>query len=368
MASDRYSRFVEGMEAHNVDLLALIPSPTFFYLSGLDFHLMERPIVGYFSPRRQPLLVVPELERERAGTSSFECEILTYGESDASREAAFSQAVEKVKGLSTRVSIEPLRMRAFEMQLLERSNPEWVFTNAEVLLRELRIQKDDVEIESIRRAVIIAEDALRQTLPQIHSGMSERELASELTIQLLKAGSEPDLPFNPIVASGPNSALPHATPTDRQLETGDLLIIDWGARHNGYISDITRTFAIGEIDPELLQIAEIVALANDSGREAVSPGTPCGRVDKAAREVIDAAGFGEYFVHRTGHGIGLEAHEPPNIRAGEELILSPGLTFTVEPGIYLPDHGGVRIEDDIVVTQSGAESLTTLPRQLEILG
>jgi Xaa-Pro dipeptidase len=199
----------------------------------------------------------------------------------------------------------------------------------------------------MRRAVIIAEDALRQTLPQIHPGKSERELASELTIQLLKAGSEPDLPFNPIVASGPNSALPHATPTDRQLEIGDLLILDWGARHNGYISDITRTFAIGEIDPELLQIAEIVALANDSGREA---------------------GFGEYFVHRTGHGIGLEAHEPPNIRAGEELILSPGMTFTVEPGIYLPDRGGVRIEDDVVVTQSGVESLTTLPRQLEILG
>ncbi len=368
MAINRYSHFHEGMEAHDVDLLALIPSPTFFYLSGVDFHLMERPIVGFFSPRRQPLLVVPELERERAESSSFECEVITYGESDVSREAAFSQAVEKVKGLSTKVSVEPLRMRVFEMQLLEHANPEWVFTNAEALLCELRIQKDDVEIESIRQAVIIAEHALRQTLPKIRSGISERELAAELTIQLLKAGSEPELPFNPIVASGPNSALPHATPTDRQLDTGDLLILDWGARHNGYISDITRTFAIGEIDPELLQVAEIVALANDSGRESASPGTPCGLVDKAARDVIDAAGFGEFFVHRTGHGIGLEAHEPPNIRAGEELILTPGMTFTVEPGIYIPDRGGVRIEDDVVVTQSGAESLTTLPRQLEILG
>jgi len=368
MTVDRYSHFQEGMETQNVSLLALIPSPTFFYLSGLDFHLMERPVVGFFSPRGQPLLVVPELERERAESSSFECEVITYGESDASREAAFSQAVEKVKGLSTKVGIEPLRMRAFEMQLLENANPEWSFTNAEVLLSELRIHKDEVEIESIRRAVIIAERALRQTLPQIRSGISERELAAELTIQLLKAGSEPDLPFNPIVASGPNSALPHATPTDRDLETGDLLIIDWGARHNGYISDITRTFAIGEIDPELMRIADIVATANNAGREAVSPGIPCGLVDKAAREVIDAAGFGEYFVHRTGHGIGLEAHEPPNIRAGEELVLAPGMTFTVEPGIYLPDRGGVRIEDDVVVTQSGAEILSSLPRQLEILG
>ncbi len=368
MTSNRYSQFQEGMKAHKVELLALIPSPTFFYLSGLDFHLMERPIVGFFSPRRQPLLVVPELELRRAESSSFECEIITYGESDASREAAFSQAVEKLKALSTKVSIEPLRMRAFEMQLLEHANPEWAFINAEVFLRELRIHKDEAEIESMRQAISIAEQALRQTLPQIRSGISERELAAELTIHLLKAGSEPDLPFNPIVASGPNSALPHATPTDRLLETGDLLILDWGARHNGYISDITRTFAIGEIDPELMQIAEIVALANDAGRETVSPGTPCGLVDKAAREVIDAAGFGEYFVHRTGHGIGLEAHEPPNIRAGEELVLTPGMTFTVEPGIYLPGRGGVRIEDDIVVTHSGAESLSTLPRHLEILG
>jgi len=367
MTIDHYSHLREAMEEQNVDLLALIPSPTFFYLSGLDFHLMERPIVGFFSPRRQPLLIVPELERERAEGSSFDCDIITYGESDASRQAAFSQAVDKVKGLSAKVGIEPLRMRAFEMQLLEHANPEWVFTTAEVLLRELRIHKDEDEIESIRQAIIVAEQALRQTLPQIRSGISERELAAELTIQLLKAGSEPDLPFNPIVASGPNSALPHATPTHRKLEAGDLLIIDWGARHNGYISDITRTFAIGEIDPELMQIAEIVALANDSGREAVSPGTPCGLVDKASREVIDAAGFGEYFVHRTGHGIGLEAHESPNIRAGEELVLAPGMTFTVEPGIYLPDRGGVRIEDDVVVTQSGALSLTTLPRHLEIL-
>ncbi|MCK5633974.1 MAG: aminopeptidase P family protein [Anaerolineales bacterium] len=367
MTIDRYFHFKEGMKAHNVDLLALIPSPTFFYLSGLDFHLMERPIVGFFSPHRQPLLVVPELERDRAESSSFECEILTYGESDASREAAFAQASEKLKELSTKVGIEPLRMRAFEMQLFEHANPEWTFVNAEVLLREMRIHKDELEIGSLRQAVIIAEHALRQTLPQIRCGISERELAAELTIQLLKAGSEPDLPFSPIVASGPNSALPHATPTDRQLETGDLLILDWGARHNGYISDITRTFAIGEVDPDLMQIAEIVALANDAGREAVAPGALCGLVDNAAREVIDAAGYGEYFVHRTGHGIGLEAHEPPNIRAGEELILMPGMTFTVEPGIYLPNRGGVRIEDDVVVTQSGAESLTTLPRQLEVL-
>lgn len=367
MVTDRYSLFNDGMKAQDINLLALIPSPSFFYLSGLDFHLMERPVVGFFSPHRQPLLVVPELERDRADTAAFECEIMTYGESDASRETAFSQAAGKLKKLSTEVGIEPLRMRAFEMQLLERANPEWVFTNADTLLHQLRMQKDDVELESMHQATQIAEQALREILPRMRPGISERELAAELTIQLLKAGSEPELPFTPIVASGPNSALPHATPTERQLETGDLLIIDWGARHDGYVSDITRTFAISEIDPELLQIAEIVALANAAGREAVSPGTSCDLVDRAAREVIDGAGYGEYFIHRTGHGIGLEPHEPPNIRSGEQLLLATGMTFTVEPGIYLPGRGGVRIEDDVVVTQSGGESLTNLPRSLLVL-
>jgi len=367
MKTDRYALFNEGMKVQEVNLLALIPSPSFFYLTGLDFHLMERPVVGFFSPHRQPLLVVPELERDRAESSAFECEIITYDESDASRESAFSQAAEKLKKLSAEVGIEPLRMRAFEMLLLERANPEWVFTDADILLRDLRIQKDAFELESMQQAARIAEQALRETLPRMRAGITERELAAQLTIQLLKAGSEPELPFNPIVASGPNSALPHATPTDRQLEPGDLLIIDWGARHNGYVSDITRTFAIGEIDPDLMAIAEIVASANTAGRDAVSPGTSCDQVDKAAREIIDAAGYGEYFIHRTGHGIGLEPHEHPNIRAGEELILKPGMTFTVEPGIYLPGRGGVRIEDNVVVTQSSAEILTNLPRPLWVL-
>jgi Xaa-Pro dipeptidase len=166
------------------------------------------------------------------------------------------------------------------------------------------------------------------------------------------------------VAFGENSANPHAVPTDRVLKSGDLILIDWGASFDGYLSDITRTFTFGEVDEELLRIGEIVRQANHAGRHAGAAGVPAGTVDRAARAVIEAAGYGPAFFHRTGHGLGMEPHEAPYIYAENDQILSPGMTFTVEPGIYLPGKGGVRIEDDVVVTADGLQSLTDLPREV----
>ena len=219
----------------------------------------------------------------------------------------------------------------------------------------------------MRKAVEIAQAALGATLPSIKINMTERELASELVLQLFRAGTDPDMPFSPIVSCGPNSANPHASPTDRRLTPGDLLVIDWGASHRGYCSDITRTFAIGEPAPEETRIAEIVLQANTAAREAARPGVQASSVDFAARNVIDQAGFGKYFIHRTGHGLGMEGHEPPYIRSDNELILQPGMVFTIEPGIYLPERNGVRIEDNVVITDDGSVCLTDLPRDLQII-
>jgi Xaa-Pro dipeptidase len=146
------------------------------------------------------------------------------------------------------------------------------------------------------------------------------------------------------------------------------LLIDYGASVNGYASDITRTFAIGTLSPELAQVHEIVQAANAAGRAAAGPGVSCQEVDRAARRVIEDAGYGEYFIHRTGHGLGLETHEPPYMVEGNARRLQVGMTFTVEPGIYLPGRGGVRVEDDVVITEEGCESLTTLARDLKIVG
>jgi len=350
-----------------LDLLAVLPGPNLVYLAGLHFHLMERPTLLLVPSESDPALVLPELEAARVTDAQPGLTCFSYGESDDERRQAFEQAARHFAA-ARRVGIEPLRMRFFEQQLLLGAAPQWELVDAGAVLSELRLRKTPLEIQNMRQAVLIAEQALKSTLPAVRPGMSERELAAELVIQLLRAGSEPDLPFAPIVASGPNSALPHATPTDRKLQAGDMLIIDWGARHAGYISDLTRTFSIGPPSETMLAVHKLVEAANQAGREAAHDGVSVGQVDRAAREVIEAGGYGEYFIHRTGHGIGLEPHEPPGIRAGDALRLEAGMTFTIEPGIYLPGQGGVRIEDNVAVTQGGLMVLSSLPRGLVAVG
>jgi Xaa-Pro dipeptidase len=198
--------------------------------------------------------------------------------------------------------------------------------------------------------------------------MTEKELAAELMTQLLKHGSEPELPFAPIISGGPNSANPHASPSERRLQAGDLLVVDWGATYDGYISDLTRTFAVGEVDEEYKKIHQIVQDANAAGRAAGKPGAPCAAVDKAARDVIEQAGYGVYFTHRTGHGIGMEGHEEPYMRGDNMQLLEPGMAFTVEPGIYLPGRNGVRIEDNVVITETGADVLSDMAREIRVVG
>jgi Xaa-Pro dipeptidase len=313
-------------------------------------------------------LILPELERTKGEACPLKPNLFSYTEDPASRQATFESAARQLGLPGRRLGVEPLRLRVFELRLLEASAPGAVFASAEDLITGLRIAKDQAEIEAMRRAVQAAEAAFRATVPLIKLGMTERELASELTIQLLRAGSESELPFPPIVASGPNSALPHGVPTDRRLQRGDLLIIDWGATVEGYISDLTRTLAFAPLDPELGRVHAVVLEANQAGRSMARPGTACAEVDRAARQVIDAAGYGAHFTHRTGHGIGMEAHEPPYIRGDNLDLLAPGMTFTVEPGVYLEGRGGVRIEDNLVITPEGAESLSTHDRSLTVIG
>jgi Xaa-Pro dipeptidase len=175
------------------------------------------------------------------------------------------------------------------------------------------------------------------------------------------------MPFEPIVVAGPNAASPHAVPSDRPIRPGEPIVIDCGAVMGGYVSDITRTVAFGGLPEEMMRVYEVVRRANEAGRAAVRPGRAAQEVDRAARRVIREAGYGDYFIHRTGHGLGLEVHEPPYIVEGNRLPLQVGMTFTVEPGVYLPGVGGVRIEDDMLVTPEGAETLTAFPRELIVV-
>jgi len=365
--TQRQTRLAAALASSDLNALALNPGPSLTYLTGLHFHLSERPIIALFIPHSPVILILPELEAMKTNSATFPVQVFPYGENPEDWPGVFRQAVLAAKINSRTVGVEHIRMRLLEHRLLEDATKETVFTSAEDVLASLRMYKDETEIQSMRQAVVIAQKAMQATIRHIKIGMTEQQLASELTLALLRAGSDPQFPFSPIVSAGLNSANPHATPTDRPLQPGDLLVIDWGAMYSGYISDITRTFAIGKISKELETIAEIVLLANEAGRNAVKPGVPACEVDSATRKVIVDAGYGQFFIHRTGHGIGMEAHEPPYIRSDNVMNLDPGMAFTIEPGIYLPDIGGVRIEDNIVITSEGVLFLTDFPRQLQVI-
>ncbi len=351
------------LSTHRLDAIALIPGQSLTYITGLHFHTSERPVTLIIS-KDQSVLIMPELEVAKANQSKIPLHVIPFKDNPASWPLAFAQAIQYLGLQKAKIGVESTRMRYQELSLLQQSSPGLAFLSGDVLLTTLRIQKSGDEIQSIRQAVKIAEDALTATLPVIGPGTSEAQIALELTINLIRFGSITGSSFEPIVAAGPNAANPHATISDRVLQNGDLLIIDWGAVYNDYISDLTRTFAIGPVEEELARIVEIVHQANSAGRLASQPGVTAGSVDKATRNIIQEAGYGEFFIHRTGHGIGMEVHEPPYIFSENDLLLEPGMVYTIEPGIYLPGKAGVRIEDNVVITEQGCEVLSQFPREL----
>lgn len=363
--AERLRALARGAELQAV---ALVPGPNLAYVTGLRFHLSERPVLGFFPVEGRPVLVVPRLERTKAERAPYPCEIVTYEDASGPR-SAMRAALVALALDGAWVGVEGRRMRFLELDLMARTEAGPRVFDAQELFTELRIRKSLEEVAAMRQAVTVAETAIAQVLGLLRPGMTEREAASALVARLIGAGSDPELPFSPIVAAGENGALPHATPTDRTLRPGDVVTIDWGAAHDGYISDITRNYAVGgPVPPELARAHDVVRAANEAGRAAVRPGASGHEVDRACRRVIEDAGLGALFPHRTGHGIGLEGHEEPQAKEGAHRPLEPGMTFTVEPGVYLPGVGGVRIEDDVLVTANGCETLTTLERELVSLG
>jgi Xaa-Pro dipeptidase len=368
MTLARLNSLSASLQTSKLDAVILNPGPTLTYLTGVDFHLMERPIVLFVAPGQDPVLVLPELEMLKVEMFPYKVKAFAYGENPAEWDAAFRKAAQSLGLDGKRIGVEPRQLRLLDFGHVKAGAPEAEYPDASEVLTGLRLKKDKAEVDNMRQAVKIAQDSLEAAIPLIKIGMTERELSSELVIQLLKHGSDPEMPFAPIVAGGPNGANPHAAPTDRKLQAGDLLVIDWGAAHNHYISDLTRTFAVGQVDDECRRIHKIVQDANAAGRAAGKPGAACADVDKATRDVIEKSGYGKYFTHRTGHGIGMEGHEDPYMRGDNMQLLEPGMAYTVEPGIYLPNRNGVRIEDNIVITDSGADCLSDMPREIRTVG
>jgi Xaa-Pro aminopeptidase len=235
----------------------------------------------------------------------------------------------------------------------------------EDVVEGLRRVKEPGEVARVHAACAIADDALATTLPMLADAPTEREFALALEIEMRRRGAS-GTSFDTICASGPNGALPHARPSERRVQRGELVVIDFGCIVDGYCSDMTRTVSVGDPGSEATRMWDVVRASQQAGREAVVAGVACAEVDRACREVIDAAGWGDAFSHGTGHGVGLEIHEAPRVAKASGGSLDAGVVVTIEPGVYLPGIGGVRLEDTVVVTDAGADALTSFPKHLSI--
>jgi Xaa-Pro dipeptidase len=365
MQIDYEARRARLRQIAGVDAVAIVPGWNMVYFTGIHAHLNERPFIalvtaddiGFILPRLELLNV----------TARNDLTAKTFAWTDEDGyEGAFAAALDEMGLRGKTLGIDGFTMRASEMLTFQRHDPTLNIRTIEDDLIAIRAIKSADEIEAMRRACQIAESALAQLISETQIGMTERQLSLRLSALMVEHGGEGDS-FAPHVQIGTNSANPHGVSGDRPLSEGEFMLIDFGCRWGGYPSDITRTFCFGEPTPEMQHIYDAVLAANEAGKAAAKPGVPMRVVDQAARQVIVDAGYGDYFTHRTGHGIGLDIHESiPQIASNVETLLQPGMTFTVEPGIYLPQLGGVRIEDNLAITETGADILTSYPRSLRV--
>ncbi|MBZ0293778.1 MAG: Xaa-Pro peptidase family protein [Anaerolineae bacterium] len=363
---DYKARQARLKEINKADALAIVPGANMVYFTGLRFHLSERPIVALFTPDGELSFIIPELEMPKLhDRPDLEARAFVWKDEDGFM-GAFEAAVRELGLQNGVLGIDGMTMRVSEWLTFQEIAPALKVAKLEDELTHIRAIKMPDEIALMRKAIGISETALTNLLPKLKPGMSETQIAGMLNDELTAAGSTANA-FSPLVQTGPNSALPHGMLTDRRLNADEFLLIDYGASVEDYPSDITRTFCLGTPTAEMQKMYDTVLRANEAARDVAGPGVKMGDVDKAARDVISAAGYGEYFIHRTGHGLGMGGHEViPQIAAGVEILLEPGMSFTIEPGVYVPGLGGVRIEDNVVVTDNGIDLLTSFPRQLTL--
>jgi Xaa-Pro aminopeptidase len=359
--ADRRANAMASVERAGLRGLLVAPGPDLVYLTGHAPPPLERLTMLVMPADGDPVLVVPALERPLAESAPGApgLEIRDWRDS---RDDPYALVVDVLR--PGRYAITD-HTWASHLLALQRTTPDRAFVATGEVLPLLRAIKDADEIGRLRAAGSAADAVFAEVLALGFEGRAEREVAGELARLLLDHGHQ-RADFT-IVGSGPNAASSHHEAGDRRIAAGDAVVMDFGGVMDHYCSDITRTVFVGEPTHEQLEIYDVVRAAQQAAFEAVRPGVQAQEVDRAARGVISDAGYGERFVHRTGHGIGLEVHEPPYIVEGNATALEPGMTFSDEPGIYLVGRFGVRIEDQVAVTAEGAERLNEASRELTVV-
>ena len=344
---DRLARARRQLAETGADALFVTPSTNLFYLAGISFHRSER-LTAVLLPREgDPVLVVPAFEETHARNMTPIERIVTWQET----EDPFRKAASLLGAAKGVLCVEP--STAFDdVEKLLAHAPGWTPRSGADVFAAMRMVKSSSELDAMRRAIATGFERFRKAFASLAPGVREADVSAAF-------GGEN------VVQFGPSAAVPHGEASERALQKNEAVLIDAWDNPEGYYYDITRSTFFGKPTDEYRRVWDVVYEAQGAGIEAAKPGVRCSEVDAAARAVIEKAGYGEFFTHRLGHGLGIDVHEPPYMVAGNDILLEPGMTFTSEPGIYLPGKFGVRIEDDVVVTATGAETLSKRAERLE---
>lgn len=362
---DRYAEYRAVAKTLGVDAVALVPGPNFTRLMRKSFYSHERPLLIVIPVDGAPVAIVPNLELSSFAAIGFEGAVFDWRDQDGYRHAF--EALAKHMPVSS-VAVEGQVMRVFVHHALLDARPGLRILDGERSISGLRLRKRPDEVKALEEAIRISEAALADVLAGVRVGQTEKEIEARL-IQAMFAHGSDGLAFSPIVAAGDNTAHAHATArADYRLRRGDALMFDYGATWGGFVADITRTVFVGAASEEARHVYATVLAANAKAREITRPGLTAHELDDAVMSVLEASPYADRIRTKTGHGLGREVHEEPYIMRGNHQILKAGMVYTDEPGLYREGSFGVRIEDDILVTEDGCRSLTAFPRELTIVG
>lgn len=362
--NSRLEKLMSWLKAEQIDAAFITSPDNVFYLTRFRCEPHERLLGLAVFQNEEPLLICPGMETNDAKSAGWDMEVLGYSDTDNPWDLAEDRIKSRIPLIKS-WAVEKDHLNVSRFEELSNRYDESSFINADEILNELRLVKDEQEIKLIKKACELVDFAVEVGVNELAEGKTELDIIAAIEYEIKKKGA--GMSFDPIVLAGANAASPHGTPGLTKIERGQLVLMDLGVVYEGYCSDITRTVAFGEISEKQKEIYETVLKAEVAAVELTRPGVKAKLLDQTARNIINDAGYGQYFPHRLGHGLGISVHEFPSMTDTNEMVLKPGMVFTVEPGIYIPGVAGVRIEDDVLVTEHGVEVLTKFPKSLQFI-
>lgn len=361
----RLKGLMNWLEEENIDFAFIQTKANVFYLSNFYSEPHERLIGIFVFPKSEPIMVCPNMERPQAKAAGWDYEIISYSDSEDPWKF-IKKRLTNEHTKSSVIAIEQEHISYNRAQALLNIYPNVELVSVENKLHSLRLIKDDQELSILKDAAKLADYGVEIGVNAISSGKTEMDILAQIEYELKRKGIR-EMSFSTMVLTGAKTADPHGNPGLAEIKKGDFVLFDLGVVLDGYCSDITRTVAYSEVNEGQSLIYETVLKAQKAALEKCKVGTRIGDIDKAARNFITEAGYGEYFPHRIGHGLGIDVHEFPSMSENNDDFLQEGAVLTIEPGIYVPKIGGVRIEDDIEITKEGYSSLTQFPKELMIV-